>query len=446
MYAFIVLFIFSYSEVYAVQIEVFLKPQQQNIKDITVFSQFTPAEKKIAQIIEEGNLKQLIQFLNEEGGDPNMKISSMSLLHIAAFFGSAGILGPIIQKNKSIEKDTTEWIPENFKIELRRRVVETLIKAGADVNAKDKYFSTPLHHAVSSNNLHVIKALVKAGANWYSINSIGSTPIAIAFQKEHKGVIEFFYQYERFIQAIKVDNEQEIIDLIKLGLNPNMKIEGTRCLHYVISKGRIKAVKALIEAGADVNLTDGKVSPIHVASRLGDTEILKVLIDAGAYTNASTRFNRSALYIAIKHGEEKAAELLSKYNQLYEAIYRKDIKEVHNLIKNEGLNVNARYAEGMTPLHMAAIALDKDIFAFLVQEGANVNSTDKNGWTALYLLSISPSKESLEFINFLKNYFNSKKLNESILNLLTIYEEKAQEKTLLPFEKDRSISCRANFL
>ena len=44
-------------------------------------------------------------------------------------------------------------------------IISTLIKAGADVNARNKYQSTPLHYAVRYNeNSEIINALVAVDA------------------------------------------------------------------------------------------------------------------------------------------------------------------------------------------------------------------------------------------------------------------------------------------
>ena len=53
-------------------------------------------------------------------------------------------------------------------------IVNALLKAGADINVRNKYGSTPLHWA--DNDL-VVDALLKAGADISSRNKNGQTPL-----------------------------------------------------------------------------------------------------------------------------------------------------------------------------------------------------------------------------------------------------------------------------
>ncbi len=56
-------------------------------------------------------------------------------------------------------------------------IIETLLKAGAHVNARNEGGNTPLMHAARHNsNLAIIKTLLKAGAHVNARNEGGNTP------------------------------------------------------------------------------------------------------------------------------------------------------------------------------------------------------------------------------------------------------------------------------
>ena len=60
---------------------------------------------------------------------------------------------------------------------------EEMIKAGADVNMKDRFGWTPLHvAALYSNGMSVVKLLIDRGANINAITDVGRTPLQIAEQ------------------------------------------------------------------------------------------------------------------------------------------------------------------------------------------------------------------------------------------------------------------------
>ena len=61
--------------------------------------------------------------------------------------------------------------------------ITALIKAGADVNAKDNYAWTPLMYAAMNPRPEVIAALVKAGADVNAKSKDGETPLMIAAAK-----------------------------------------------------------------------------------------------------------------------------------------------------------------------------------------------------------------------------------------------------------------------
>ena len=98
------------------------------------------------------------------------------------------------------------------------------------------------------------------------------------------------------------------------------------------NKGDIKAVKALLAAGANVNAkTKGGWTPLQMAAWEGHTKIVKMLIEAGAKVNAKGTEDWTALHYAVGGRHMEAVKVLIE----------------------AGANVNARLQGGKTPFDFA---------------------------------------------------------------------------------------------
>jgi hypothetical protein len=71
-----------------------------------------------------------------------------------------------------------------------KRQVETihcLLEAGADINAQDQNWATPLHRAVRTRCADAVRCLLKAGSDPSLKNKSGSTPFHLAVQNTGRG-------------------------------------------------------------------------------------------------------------------------------------------------------------------------------------------------------------------------------------------------------------------
>jgi ankyrin repeat protein len=128
---------------------------------------------------------------------------------------------------------------------------------------------------------------------------------------------------EQLISAIEAKDLQRVEALLAAGANPNASKKNKtayqlvphganeiKCalieagaedpelrhaLVWVISTGRVHAVRILIEQGADVNVSTYSGSPIQVAARSGHSEIVELLIAAGADVDAGSSISTPLL-------------------------------------------------------------------------------------------------------------------------------------------------------
>lgn len=192
-------------------------------------------------------------------------------------------------------------------------VCKVLIDAGADVKIKSvPEGQTALHGAITnpSRNPKIIDVLIGAGSDVNARTNDGTTPLMVA-------------------AMAPFDNSRVIKALINAGADVEatneMSLQGgtanNNALTCAISSNNAENVRAIIEAGADVNKRlNGKVKangrlidiyqyPLNDAI-VHSTEILKLLLDAGAYVNAINGFGNTPLRSAQMSGNFEAARLL----------------------------------------------------------------------------------------------------------------------------------------
>uniref|UniRef100_A0A0B7A240 Uncharacterized protein n=1 Tax=Arion vulgaris TaxID=1028688 RepID=A0A0B7A240_9EUPU len=135
----------------------------------------------------------------------------------------------------------------------QRTIVRRLICGGATVLAQDKQGDTPLHIACRLGDIETVKHLL--------------TPV----QYEETLQNRYTIPYQRVPQDLRVRN-----------------YNGHTCLHIAASSGHHNVVQMLLEAGADINIGDGKSgrTVLHQAVDRGDMELVELLL---SYTEINVK-------------------------------------------------------------------------------------------------------------------------------------------------------------
>ncbi|MCL2190500.1 MAG: ankyrin repeat domain-containing protein [Treponema sp.] len=167
--------------------------------------------------------------------------------------------------------------------------------------------------------------------------------------------------------AVKEGPLGDVKSLLEKGIDPNAKEEtdkGFSLLHYAAGKGRPDVAKALLDAGADVDIRDNMgFTPFHLAVGNARMELIKILLDAGADVNAESTGGATALRL-LAEGEE--------------------FLEVARVLIAAGVNADLQDSDGVTPLHVAIILGQLEIAKVILPAVKKIDAKDKDGTTALH--------------------------------------------------------------
>ena len=140
---------------------------------------------------------------------------------------------------------------------------------GANINAVNAEGNRPLCVATAENQEEVVKALIGEGAELNYNNRILNTPISIAGYKGFENLIRVLARaggdvnftgpkegMSSLALAARFDQVGSILTLISLNANVNSLAGGTRAAHSAAAWGRVRALKTLLDNGANPHLKD----------------------------------------------------------------------------------------------------------------------------------------------------------------------------------------------
>ncbi len=265
------------------------------------------------------------------------------------------IIFGVIQLNAEISTQTQlrEAIEQN-----NAKLIQQLIKQGANVNAKYESGTTPLHIAASKGNLKIVKLLVENGADVNALHA-GANPLYFAAMGNHTKVMKY---------------------LIEKGADVNTTFDRMSIFFYPCKNCYKDAIEILLKNKAEVNVNSGGLTTTELVV-LADKktcplnkkeQILKMMIKYGADINMNqTDMTINALDVVIMSNmvdeEKMLVKLGAKSNYAIIAHSTNDNKEMIEFLLENGFDINAQNPEGETALDYAKT---EEMKQFLISHGA----------------------------------------------------------------------------
>lgn len=325
---------------------------------------------------------------------------------------------------------------------------QLLTREDSNFSAIDKDGNTPLHFAVRSNDLKLVKKMLhciyddkadvlnflysrKNDVPWSKDqlqehvdnkskkiselldkeNKAGNTPLIVASADGHEDIVKSLVEYGAnvnkisnagmtplFAAAILFGDVSMVETLCTLGADINLKISGKTLLSYAIGTQNEAMIACLVELGADVNMAnnDGK-NPLILAADKGNISIIEYLVAKGAEVNQVDRkSNVSPVFLAAQNGHEEIVKYLveccANVNRergdgatpLWIANKNGHIAIVKYLLEH-GSDPNKGGGFNVpTQLTIAALGGNEDMVRLLVRYGADIHKGSSDGTTPLF--------------------------------------------------------------
>jgi ankyrin repeat protein len=266
--------------------------------------------------------------------------------------------------------------------------------------------STPLHFAVESNSLEIVRILLKYGASPIAMSGKQSTPVHLACSQNKLNMVEEMVE-QCGNEILNCKNDQGQIplhsssslmggkQLISFLLSKGSPLDaqdanGHTPLQVAVRYGNIASMEQLLASGSSPLIKDASgCSCLHIAVMFKRREVFKRLLKHPKITETSNAVNNDGdlpIHLALREGLSTFITplLTSTHHQITDkddnnyfhlAALAGDDKTIENLLTRSFAEsmINATNSSGKTPLHCSAISGNLACIYLLLDHGAMVN-------------------------------------------------------------------------
>lgn len=302
---------------------------------------------------------------------------------------SQGNLPANMKYNRSNEdvnqKDIYDWTPlHHFASKGRPFFVDRLMLFRPKLDARDLLEWTPLHYASAHSNAEAYQVLVDHGANVNLQGRGGATPLHMASANGCLEMVTSLVEIGAVVDAVDCFGDTPLHWAVyqkraniagylqTLSINKPRNWNNMTALQLAVTMNRtvdeshdtLDLIRQLVDAGGDMEIRDrGGGTCLHLATELGHQDRVSLLIDMGANIEAEERAGKKPLHLAAIRGDVATMKVLM----------------------NKGADIEAMDRDNKTPLYVAAEEGSEVAAEFLIEAGAKKNARNLGGSTVLHI-------------------------------------------------------------
>ncbi|NOR65238.1 MAG: hypothetical protein GQ468_04405 [Candidatus Scalindua sp.] len=172
-------------------------------------------------------------------------------------------------------------------------IVEIIVEAGVSFKIEEnkQISSAMLFDAAFNGKRKLVDILLKCGADINTTDEAGKTPLMLAAESGHKEIVECFLQ-----KNAEIDIQDK---------------QGHTALSLAAHVGKYEIIALLINAGSNIQIKSNYGNtPLILATDAGHEEVVRQLIDEGGEIDAINKSGNNALIIAMKRSDKSMAKIL----------------------------------------------------------------------------------------------------------------------------------------
>ena len=269
---------------------------------------------------------------DNDGNSPLYKASEKGFSDIEDLllkYGASPLDDQLLRKKQEVQNTNLLYVcnPEG-KEDVDMKIIQKLLNAGADINAREREGWTCLMHTARTGRYEAAKLLIENKANVNIVKKM-------------------------------IDKKMSLFNALEATSKESSDMIGYTALNLASRFGHFDVVRLLLESGADPNLTgrDG-YSPLEFAVGRGNVEIENILLSHGAFPLNSHQLKRAQ--------KAKNRNLLAACSE-----QNCDLGDVERLL-HAGADINTTSTEDSdTAVNLAAKSANQNLVSFLLENGAN---------------------------------------------------------------------------